>query len=84
MSRAAKALLVAAILVAGESAVQALCVRHIDGPWCGVQCTWFSSGVYCFAQSNVDRACWDSGTGGACGEEAHSEYCLGCAGVGSF
>jgi hypothetical protein len=62
------------ILLAVSPMVEAFCEESQDY-WCGIQCTWVWGGIYCYHPSNPNRACWDSGTGHACGEDADYEGC---------
>ena len=84
MSRVGRVLMVAVLLSVGVgAAAQEICIDYQDFR-CGAQCTWYgSSGVYCASPSNPDRACWDSGTGNACGESATYDLC-NCIGYGGF
>ena len=86
MSRAVKALLVIALSLIGAVPVYSICAHHQGEDWvCGVQCGAIGNyGQYCFAPSNPDRACWDSGTGGACAEDSSYAGCSNCGGPGGF
>jgi hypothetical protein len=83
MSRIGRVLMVAVLLsfAVGASA-QEPCIDQQDF-LCGAQCTWFGRWVYCATPSNWQRACWDSGTGNACGESSTYDLC-NCTGYGGF
>ncbi len=78
--RAASFVLAVSVLLAAAPLAWAPCE---DDPFfvCGIQCGWWPGGVYCTDPSNPTRACWESGTGGACGEDADYEGCQGCWGL---
>lgn len=57
----------------------------MDDPtiYCGIQCDWWPGGVYCTEPSNPERACYESVSGGACGEANPYEGCAGCESLAS-
>ena len=77
-----RSLLVAAMMMLVATSVSGVCYFTED-TWCGFQCDWVGGGLYCFEPSNLDRCCWESGTGNACGEEAHCSQCS-CTYPGGF
>ena len=82
MGRVAKMLLVVVVLVAGAVPMYSLC--QPASARCGVQCGEFAGGLYCREQADSRvRACWDSGTGNVCAEDAIGCDCGGF-GVGGF
>ena len=62
------------VLLAVTAVAWAPCEEFPDYA-CGIQCGGWGPGIYCIDPSNPSRACWDSGTGGACGEANPYEGC---------
>lgn len=82
MGRVAKALLAVVVLVAGAVPVYSLC-RPAEAS-CGLQCGELGGGLYCIERADSNhRACWASGTGNVCAEDAIGCDCGGF-GEGGF